>query len=362
MAVYSRGNVYWYKFYFAGRFVCESSRSTSKTVAKNAEKERRRELEAGFNNIKDVRVERVRPLEEVIADYLVGYRLRFRSVTFAEYALGHVSRLLGGEMIIDIDDRMVLGYQESRLRENAAPKSINEEMRFLLKMLGDPGEVIRARLKKKKQLKLAVGKRIGKAFDSEETELLTERAKKSRSPHMYLAYMFARNAGLRDTEIKTLIWAQINLTAKTVQVGRAKTDAGEGRIVPLNSELYEAVIAHRVRYIKKFSEAKDEWYVFPWGKPRPSDPTRHVTSLKTAWKNMRSKAKVKGRWHDNRHTLITELAESGAGDETIMEIAGHVDRQMLRHYSHIRMKAKRNALEAAIAGRNGNSQQNTAQL
>jgi integrase len=179
---------------------------------------------------------------------------------------------------------------------------------------------------------------------------------------MYLAYMFARNAGLRDTEIKTLTWAQINLTAKTVQVGRAKTDAGEGRIVPLNSELYEAVVVHRAWYIKKFGEAKDEWYVFPWGKPRPSDPTRHVTSLKTAWKNMRTKAKVKGRWHDNRHTLITELAESGAGDETIMEIAGHVDRQMLRHYSHIRMKAKRNALEAAIAGRGGNSQQTTAQL
>jgi integrase len=154
-------------------------------------------------------------------------------------------------------------------------------------MLGDAGEVIQGRLKRKKQLKLAVGKRIGKAFDSEETELLTERAKKSRSPHMYLAYMFARNAGLRDTEIKTLTWTQINLTAKTVQVGRANTDAVERRIVPLNSELFEAVIVHRVGYTKKFDEAKDEWYVFPCGKPRPSDPTRHVTSLKTAWKNMR---------------------------------------------------------------------------
>jgi integrase len=60
---------------------------------------------------------------------------------------------------------------------------------------------------------------------------------------------------------------------------------------------------------------------------------------------------VRGRWHDNRHTLITELAESGAGDETIMEIAGHVDRQMLRHYSHIRMKAKREALESVVAAR-----------
>jgi len=66
--------------------------------------------------------------------------------------------------------------------------------------------------------------------------------------------------------------------------------------------------------------------------------------------------KVKGRWHDNRHTLITELAESGAGDETIMEIAGHVDRQMLRHYSHIRMKAKREAVESVIVSRKGRSQ------
>jgi hypothetical protein len=33
-----------------------------------------------------------------------------------------------------------------------------------------------------------------------------------------------------------------------------------------------------------------------------------------------------GRWHDNRHTLITELAENGVGDETIMEIAKHVSR------------------------------------
>ena len=80
-----------------------------------------------------------------------------------------------------------------------------------------------------------------------------------------------------------------------------------------------------------------------------------VTSFKTAWKTTRRNAKVKGRWHDSRHTLITELAESGAGDETIMEIAGHVDRQMFRHYSHIRMKAKREAVESVIVSRKGNS-------
>jgi len=50
---------------------------------------------------------------------------------------------------------------------------------------------------------------------------------------------------------------------------------------------------------------------------------------------------VQGRWHDNRHTLVTELAEGGAGDEVIMSIAGHVSRAMLSRYSHVRMEAKR---------------------
>jgi integrase len=51
------------------------------------------------------------------------------------------------------------------------------------------------------------------------------------------------------------------------------------------------------------------------------------------------------------HTLITELAEGGAGDQTIMDIAGHVSRQMLARYSHIRTETKRNALEEVLKRR-----------
>jgi len=51
------------------------------------------------------------------------------------------------------------------------------------------------------------------------------------------------------------------------------------------------------------------------------------------------------RFHDLRHHAITELAESQTSDTTIMAIAGHVSRKMLDHYSHIRMAAKRTALD-----------------
>jgi len=47
---------------------------------------------------------------------------------------------------------------------------------------------------------------------------------------------------------------------------------------------------------------------------------------------------------------VTGLVESGeASDQTIMDIAGHVSKRMLKHYSHIRMEAKRRAAAALIS-------------
>ena len=51
------------------------------------------------------------------------------------------------------------------------------------------------------------------------------------------------------------------------------------------------------------------------------------------------------RFHDLRHCAITKLAESGASDQTIMSLSGHLDRKMLELYSHIRNAAKRHAVE-----------------
>ncbi len=138
MATYLRGKFLRYRFRFAGKQIDESTKTTSKTIAREAERQHRRALEAGYKNFKELRENRVRVLQEIIDEYLVGYRLRYRSATFAEYALGHVARLLGTKLVGDIMDSSVLHYQEDRLRENAAPKSINEEVRFLLKMLGEP--------------------------------------------------------------------------------------------------------------------------------------------------------------------------------------------------------------------------------
>jgi|GEM_PF-1282383 len=49
-------------------------------------------------------------------------------------------------------------------------------------------------------------------------------------------------------------------------------------------------------------------------------------------------------------TCITKFAEGQASEQTIMAIAGHLSRAMLEHYSHIRMAAKRAALEGIAKG------------
>jgi len=237
------------------------------------------------------------------------------------------------------------------LRESASPKTVNDEVGVLLRILEDAGDLLRIRLKKKHLLKLKVRKTVGKAYSDQEKASMLEHARAARSPHIYPALMLALNVGIRDAELKTLTWGHIDLDKNILTVGKSKTDAGEGRTIPLNSDLQESIDQYAIWYRKRFAETRSEWYVFPFGSPRPSDPTRPVTTLKTSWTNVRRNAGVVGRWHDNRHTLITELAETGAGDQTIMDIAGHVSKQMLSHYSHIRTQAKRDALETVAARR-----------
>jgi hypothetical protein len=105
-------------------------------------------------SFEDVRQERVRTIREVGDDYLAGYKPRNpQSAIFAEYAVGHVKRLLGDKMLVDVSDQTVRDYQDLRLGEKAGPKSINEEVGCPLRLMGDRGDVLRARLRKKKLLK-----------------------------------------------------------------------------------------------------------------------------------------------------------------------------------------------------------------
>jgi len=72
---------------------------------------------------------------------------------------------------------------------------------------------------------------------------------------------------------------------------------------------------------------------------------------KRSWRTALATAGIRYRWHDLRHTFISRLCENPrVSEETIRSLAGHVSRQMLERYSHVRTEAKRAAILELAAG------------
>jgi integrase len=352
MCVFKNGTFYHYEFTLDGRRHRGSTSTTNRDEAVREESRQRERLEKSYSQVieEEARVQQRKTIQFAADEFLADYRTKHRSATFAEYALRHVSKSLGDRLVVEITPKVVKRYQSDRLKEKAGPKTINDEVQLLLSLCGEQGVLIRSTLHRDKALKLPLPPSPGRPHSAEEKSRMLEEAQKLRTPQMHAALALDLNTGLRDKELREVRWEQIDLVRKkALTVGKSKTDAGTGRVIPLNDTAIAAMEAHAAWYTRRFGECRPEWFVFAFGSPLPADPTRPITSFKTAWIKVRKKAGVKGRWHDNRHTLVTELAESGAGDEVIMSIAGHVSRAMLSRYSHLRMEAKRRALDGIAA-------------
>jgi integrase len=129
-----------------------------------------------------------------------------------------VVRHVGKLLVVDVSSETVKQYQVARLKEKASAKSINEEVGFLLRLLGERGDAIRAALRREKTLKLRVLHSTGKAYSEQQKGRLLAAAvpasgdatkAKSRSPYIRPALQLAFNAGMRDAEIRNLTWAEI---------------------------------------------------------------------------------------------------------------------------------------------------------
>jgi len=186
------------------------------------------------------------------------------------------------------------------------------------------------------------------------------------------AARLALNTTLRGREIRQLRWCDVDMIGRSLTVRKSKTEAEE-RLIPLNADAWTVILElyGRSRGLKSFGPSH---FLFPACENAHIDPTQPVKSWRTAWRRLTraiqcaqcgllqdpaevcsscgaDTSKLKSpfkcfRFHDTRHQAITEHAESKASDRTIMEIAGHASKKMLKHYSHIRLEARRNALDA----------------
>jgi hypothetical protein len=132
--VYQRGRLgfWWYRFRFGGRIVHESAKSTSKTVARDAERQRRRELEESWNHLGGRR-ELPPTFERASKQYQESRsgRASAHTADIAKYSLKHLSPVFGSRLLCDITAEDIAQYQKRRQQDGAEGRTVNMEVGVL---------------------------------------------------------------------------------------------------------------------------------------------------------------------------------------------------------------------------------------
>jgi integrase len=357
MGLYKRGEIWWYEFEIRGQRIRESSGSDSKTLAIKAERQRRRQLEESANGIRAAR----RPMlfSTVAREWMATNRARWSksNVSIQEFNLKHLSTYFGSMLLADITPQHIGKYQGIRQKECASNRTINMEV-STLRMMMKSAKLWSAIADDVKML--PERRDVGRALSPEEETKLLDACRKSPQPSLYTAVVIFCNTGLRNAELRRARWSQVDFMRAEFKVGKAKTEGSEGRIVPLNLTALTAFKDWRVRW----HDAKPSDYIFRSEKlvfkgegsaergimkGYDSDPKKPLGSWKRAWTSAKSVAGVDCRIHDLRHHFVSALAQTQTPEATIQAISGHLSRKMLEHYSHVRLEAKRRAVEALDA-------------
>jgi len=348
--IYRRGSIWWFKFVFHGSVIRESTGLTNKDAARQAEEKRHLELRTAAAGITmPVRVPIFRLASE---QYLKGKRPDWAPKTYVIEStnLSHLEPAFGNRLLSDIDHKDVGEYRSDRVTAGAAPKTVSLELGTLRALfIYHDLDATWARIKKK--VKLARAQKIGRVITVEEESTLLSECRRSRSRSLYVAIVVALETCMRYSEIRLLRWQQIDLTRRVITVGDSKTEAGEGRVIPMSRLLYETLTV----WADAFPARKLDHFVFPQekygqnGSVYAVDVTRPIGTWKYAWRDARKRAGVNCRFHDLRHTGCTRMLDAGVSHPVVAEIMGWSTSTAIRMikevYGHISLDAKKRAIE-----------------
>ena len=349
MALWKRDKTWWADVTVHGVRYRESLKTTDRREARSLEKELVAKIQEGKVGSAAGKGYARLPFDEAADRYLRQRenRVAERTIQFETERLVPLKKDFGGKPLGRITAEDIAAYQQARAGSGISGRTINMEIGVLQRMLK---KAKRWALLAEDVTRYPEATHIGWALTQEEKiRLFISAGQRPSWMVAYCAATLAVSTTCRGVELKNLQWLNVDLFKKVLMVQRSKNDTGR-RTIPLNEDAVEALVRLR-RRAEALGCGEAEHYVFPACEHGHIDPTRHQKSWRTAWRNLTKAAGLKGfRFHDLRHTAITEMAEAGAPDATLMAISGHMSRRMLEHYSHVRMKAKREVVEKLSSG------------
>lgn len=129
--------------------------------------------------------------------------------------------------------------------------------------------------------------KAGKVYSEDEIARLIINAGEILKIQILMAYLM----GMRRIEILSLEWSDVHFESRTLTIQPEKTKTRIGRTI--------GVHPHILQELDTLSRVSP--YVFP----SATNAKKHVRDNKTAWRACKKKAAVKGRFHDLRHTFLT---------------------------------------------------------
>jgi len=318
-------SVWWVDYSVDGKRYRQSTRSSNRKGAQQFLVKRLNERGRGvpFREFEKVRFSDLAALIE--SDYRKNRR---RSIARLQNSLSRLGMRFEGWRAMDITEAAIDPYITERLREGAAPATVNRELAALRRMfrLGLRARLVRRvpiieMLSENNVRKGFVEKRVFLALYTELPEYLRCLVE--------TAYL----TGWRRNELLSRRWRHVDLDAGWLRLDPGETKNGEGRQFPLRGRLREAMTEQAVRktVVERQTGRIVDALFFHLDGAREGEPIRE---FKRAWASACRRAGCpQVLFHDFRRTAARDMVRAGIAEAVAMKLTGHLTSSIFKRYA-----------------------------
>ena len=247
-----------------------------------------------------------------------------RSYSRDERSLKKLLPVFGDKLLKDITPAMIEKYRQNRLSELSyrgtptKPATVNREMALLKTIFNKAIANDKAEKTPVKGLKMLKENNARDRVLSEAEYLtLLSHCPGYLKPIVKTAY----HTGMRQGEILSLTWGQVDLKEGFIKLNPEDTKTNEARLIPLTAELVEM--------FKAMPRGLPQLRVFL----KNGNP---ITCIRESFQSACRKANITDfTFHDLRHTFTTNMRRAGVHDSVIMAITGHKTTAMFLRYNTV---------------------------